>query len=31
MTADFEKLDLAESTSDEDKVIRDKKFRSASY
>ena len=29
MTTDFEKLYLAENTSDEDKVIREKKFRSA--
>ncbi len=29
MTTDFEKLDLAKSTSEEYKVIREKKFRSA--
>ncbi len=29
MTTDFDKLDLAESTSEEDKVKREKKFRSA--
>ena len=29
MTTDFEKLDLADSTSEEDKAIREKKFRSA--